>query len=138
MKKVFFAALLLASGYSQAACVKTNTVDTPSVHINNINNRFGIVWLTNTSNHSVDVSITSYDQTGADVSSAVVSGGTSQTIPAKGSTGFVLRGNGATRTVYSELTWTSNACLKKPMNGSLETQWINSISIQNINAGKPF
>ncbi len=128
----------MASNTIHAACIKTNSVDSPPLHINNINSRFGLIWLTNTSSDAVDISVKVYDQNGTDVTSSVVSGPSSKNLYGKNSNTFALYGNGETRTVFTEITWTSPDCLHKPIVASLETQWGNSISLQNINSGEPF
>ncbi|WDE08836.1 hypothetical protein SG34_033630 [Thalassomonas viridans] len=138
-KKLLLSSLLLISGLANGACIKSNSVDTPTLHINNNNSRFGLIWISNTSDKVVDVSIKVYDQNGSDVSPSVVSGGVlSHSLPAKGSDGFVLYGNGADRTVFSEITWKSSQCVTTPLNASMETQWGSSVNIQNINAGQQF
>jgi len=132
---------LLVSGSSFASCIKSNTIDTPPAHINSDSSRYSLFWLSNTKNIPVEASIVVFDQNGADVTANMVAT-PNISLAGKGSGGFTLVGNGVTRTVHAEITWSSDTCLETPLTGVLETQWntpaSNSFMSVNLNAGQAF
>ena len=129
----------LFAAESFAACKYTNSINIQPVHVNNINSRMAFIWLANTSKESVDVSVKLFDGTGTDVTASVVTGGNPErTLVAKGSNAYQLLGNGATRTLWGRLTWTSTECLTKPLIGNMETQWGNAMMSIPLQQGKRF
>ncbi len=145
MKKYFLTALFLSafSIESYSACQHSSTINTPTTRLAGNNARTALMWLSNTSNHTVYVTIKVYDDNGNDVTYAVVTGSNTMSLNTKGSGYFHIKGNGADRTTYSELTWTSSECLTTPMIGNIETLYQAGDgrygSMANpINSGQPF
>jgi hypothetical protein len=106
------------------------------------NARTAIAWFSNTSDNAVYTSVKIYDDFGNDVTSTVVTGNGSLSLNSKGSGKYEIKGNGATRTIHGEVTWTSLECLTEPMVGHVEMIYIsgNRFGSNNtpINSGQPF
>ena len=120
-----------------AACKYTNTINIPPAGLAESVERRVTVWLANTSNHPLDVTLEIFDNNGNDVTNSVVQGGPTQSFVGKGA-GYFFMSNSSFITVHGRLTWTSQECLRKPLLGNQENTFRSGTNLIPLQQGKRF
>lgn len=153
MKKLITSAILASSMLSfgaAAQCVVSNTVSSPTFYMNKQNTRMSLLFLSNISDESIQVSVELYDRNGnlfANSSADAVNGlsgfptqSGGITMPAKSSGYMAMYGNSIERIGHAEITWESSVCLDQAMTASVEMQWLPSVGLTrtDVNGGAPF